>query len=1041
MSEIDPTGDLGREIDEKSRQAAAQAIERMASLRLDQEHVDFLRRHLASGLDACPDPTRALRSLERFLAASRNIAGFFALLRRRPRALASLLQLFGTSEYLSDLLIGDPDLVDWLIAGPDRLDRSALFELLWSEVLAQPDEAARAAVIRSFRHREMLRISYNDIVRDTPLEVVTQDLSHLADACVEAAVRLARAQLASRHGEPRSSEGRPLRFVVLALGKLGGEELNYSSDIDLIFLYESEGATSGPRPVTNAEFFSRVGSEIIRLLSEHTARGAAYRVDMRLRPEGQQGPLARSVESALGYYETQGRTWERQALIKARPAAGDLSLGADFLELLSPFIYRRHLSAAEILEIKALKRRIESRTTSAGDERFDVKTGHGGIRDVEYTIQFLQLLHGGAAHRLRRQNSLQALGALEQVGCITAEERAVMDETYRFLRRIEHRLQILYYRQTHTLPRTAEAQRALALRLGYRKLSAWEHHDGPAERFLSDYRSKTDRNRRILNHLLHDAFDDEAADELDAVVNLVLDPEPTDDMIRHALAPYPFRFPAAAYRNLMALARENIEFLSQPRCRHFLAAIAPHLLRALAKTSDPDRTLTNLERVSASLGAKAMLWELFSMNPPSLRLYVELCAKSQFLSEILINNPGMIDDLIDSLVFDRPAPAAVIAEELAELCKRAEDLGQILQGFRNKEWLRIGTRDILAREPIRKVTRELSDVAEAVVSQAAHALLTRQVERVGTPTLPDGQPAGWAIVALGKLGGRAMTYHSDLDLIFIFEEDGQVAHTHPPISNARFFISVTQQILRELAGTGGAHALYHVDTRLRPHGSSGELAVALPAFVDYFQTRARPWERLALARSRVIHHTEGFGQRVADAIRSILLAPIDAGAFAGDLLANRRLRLGAHPSDHLKLGPGGMSDVEFLVQFLQLRHAPEDPRLLKANTWEALAGLRRAGLISKPEYRTLRNAYNFYRTVESRVRIFHNQSEATLPADLDRLMPDSSETPLDLERGIAPEPSQTRLAAFRQAVFDILETRFRSHLESGDPPSDQEGTE
>ena len=314
--------------------------------------------------------------------------------------------------------------------------------------------------------------------------------------------------------------------------------------------------------------------------------------------------------------------------------------------------------------------------------------------------------------------------------------------------------------------------------MGYMPASAWEDWDGPAERFLADYRSKTELNRRILNHLLHDAFrgDDGHGRRPGRRPGARPRARPTNSsrrcwrLIRFAIARRPTT-------NLMALAREDFPFLSQARCRHFLAAIAPRLLEAVGRTPDPDMTLTNLEKVSASLGAKAILWELFNFNPPSLRLYVELCATSQFLSEILINNPGMIDDLVDSLVVDRPLPGAAIKAELAELCKGAEDLAPILWSFRNKEWVRIGTRDILGREPVREVTRELADVAEAIVTQAARDQWDR---RAATVRDTAGAPATarrdrWAILGLGKFGGRELNYHSDLDLIFLHEADGMTS--------------------------------------------------------------------------------------------------------------------------------------------------------------------------------------------------------------------------------------------------------------------------
>ena len=449
------------------------------------------------------------------------------------------------------------------------------------------DEEAERLALRRFRRRETLRIGYDDIVRGLPLELITLDLSHMADACVEAAYRLARRRAEARHGVPRGRDGRPARFVVLGLGKLGGEELNYSSDIDLIFLYDDEGQTDGPRAISNAEFFARMGGDLVRLLADHSSLGQAYRVDMRLRPEGDQGALARSLAATLGYYETTGRTWERQALIKCRPVAGDLDLGREFLDAIEPFVYRRYLGGAEIGEIKALKRRIEERTVSAGTSEVEVKTGRGGIRDVEFVVQFLQLLHGGEYPEVRHANTLTAISRLEQVGCLTAQERGIMEDTYRFLRLVEHRLQTMFDRQTHQMPRDLEEQRILAIRIGYPPASVWEDRTGPAQRFLSDYRAKTELNRRILNHLLHDAFRDDAGDAADPVVDLVLDPDPDPEHVAAALGPYPFRDRQTAYANLLALAREDIPFLSQARCRHFFAAIAPRLLQAVARDARP----------------------------------------------------------------------------------------------------------------------------------------------------------------------------------------------------------------------------------------------------------------------------------------------------------------------------------------------------------------------------------------------------------------------------------------------------------------------
>lgn len=982
---------------------------------------------LDAGLPRCPDPDMALRNIERFVSAGPDPKESVRKLSDNPRTMEVLLQVFSTSQHFSEMLIRDPASLDWLRAGTDRRDRVTLIEELWSSLEQSTREDEQRILLRRFRQKEMLRIGYNDIVRGLPLEVITLDLSHLADACVESAVRLARRNAESKFGVPITREGKPARFVVLALGKLGGDELNYSSDIDLIFMYDEEGRTDGPRSLSNAEFFARMGMEIVRILDEHTALGIAYRVDMRLRPDGEQGVLARSLEATLGYYISRGRTWERQALIKCRPIAGDVEIGKTFLDVITPFVYRRYLGAAEIAEIKALKRRIEQRTHTAGMDELEVKTGRGGIRDVEFVVQFLQLLHGGDYPEVRHANTLQALHRLEAVGCLTGEERGIMDDTYRFLRTIEHRLQILFDRQTHQLPRGLEELRTLAIRMGYPPASRWEDRTGPAHRFLADYRAKTELNRRILNHLLHDAFRDDDGRASDPIVDLVLDPNPTAEQVAEVLGQFPFRDRQTAYQNLMALAREDFLFLSQARCRHFLAAIAPRLLQAVGKTPDPDMTLNNLEKVSASLGAKAILWELFNLNPPSLRLYVEICATSQFLSEILIMNPGMVDDLIDSLVDDRPQPSASIKGELAELCRGAEDIGPILWSFRNKEWIRIGTRDILGREPIREVTRELADVAQAVVTQVARDQWRRRVERHGTPRLrSNGRRDRWAILGLGKFGGRELNYHSDLDLIFLHEGDGRTDHPDASITNEQFVTEVAQRVLKILGGNSTSGPLYSVDTRLRPFGSAGPLVVTLDSFRAYYEASAQIWERLALTRARVIYATGGFGSRVVEDLRAISTTPASREDLARSVLSMRRRLEESRTRTDLKRGLGGLADLEFIVQFLQLTNARRTPGILRANFWEALDALKRHQVISAEIHVDLVEAYNFLRTVEGRLRLIHNRAGAELPDHPDDLAQLVRRLPTG-DRGQDPEiavalflADAARLTKRTRSIFDQI---------------------
>ena len=633
-----------------------------------------------------------------------------------------------------------------------------------------------------------------------------------------------------------------------------------------------------------------------------------------------------------------------------------------------------------------MKRRIEARTRSAGDDFHEVKTGRGGIRDVEFVVQFLQLLHGGTDPGVRHPSTLVALSRLEEHGCLSRPERDCMETTYRFLRKIEHRLQVVHDRQIHSLPRDPHEMNALAWRMDYSKLSVWENPEGPTSRFLSDYRSHTELNRRILNHLLHDAFHEENTTEADLVVDLVLDPNPSPELIEEALHAYPFHDRATAYRNLMALAREDFEFLSQPRCRHFLAAIAPALLREVSATPDPDLTLTHLERVSASLGAKATLWELFSINPPSIKLYVELCSSSRLLSSILIKNPGMIDDLVDSLVADRPQQAEVIHAELAELCRGASDLNPILSSFRNKEWLRIGTRDILGREPIQVVTRELADVAEAILRQVALREWSELRKKLPTESLDTSPPQeAWAILALGKLGGREMTYHSDLDLIFLYadprSEDGKSFSDQ----RSRVYTQFAQRTIKALGGGDNGEPQYRVDTRLRPHGSSGPLAVSLDNFREYFESKARGWELMALTRARVVAATPGFEKTVISVVKQALARPINSQALALEMQDVRRKMAEGRPANDLKRARGGLVDIEFLVQYLLLIHGADHPEILVPNIRHAIYLLRRHKLLTVEVAREVRRAYSFLRSLEARMRIIQNQTSMVVPDSAEQL--------------------------------------------------------
>jgi len=951
-------------------------------------------------LPRCADPDMALNNLERYVSNA-GPASLPALMESRARTLETMLQLFSTSQFFSDLLIANADFLDMLRiplrSSPSRVE---LLDQLRTEVAAANEDSSVLRTFRRFRQKQVLRIGTNDIIRDRPLEEITRDISRVADTALEVALETALANISKRFGVATTQANEPARCAFLAFGKLGGKELNYSSDIDLMFLYDEEGHTVGKNitVLSNDDYFARVCSEVVRLLSAHTDRGQAYRIDMRLRPEGQRGPLARSVASTLAYYDTMGRTWERQALIKLRPVAGDVKLGEEFLQAIEPFVYRKYLSVAEINEIKALKRKIEFKSGQHGESDTEVKTGHGGIRDVEFAIQFLQLSNGGDLPEIRHSNTLKAMRFLEKAGCLTDLEYRVLDDAYRFLRKVEHRLQLMFDLQTHRLPERPEEMRKLALRMGYAaaRETASDVRD-PLDAFLGDYREKTALNRTILNHLLHQSF---SSSEADPESDLLLDPNPDPERIEAVLGKYPFKDTQAAYQNLNQLATETIPFLSSRRCRQFLANIAPQLLRAVADTPDPDLALVNLEKVSASLGGKAVLWELFSFNSPSLKLYVELCAWSQFLSEILINNPGMIDELLDSLVLNLPRSLDELRLELTELCRGADDPDPILHSFQDKELLRIGVRDILGKGTIKETTRGLSDLAETLLVKLAALQYPPLVRRLGMPSLVDGPRQGkesrFVLLGLGKLGSAEMSYHSDLDLILIYEGDGR---TVPPPGSSRwdtfeltdnfhFFSELARQIIRSASYMSPRGRLYQVDMRLRPTGKSGSLVLPLCEFERYYQQGdAQLWERQSLTRGRIVFGDAEFGEQTMQTIHR-LIYDLEWQPRIADEIQSMRGRVEASGSKRdLKRGFGGIIDIEFIVQMYRLKYGRAHPALREPNTWASLDALYAEKRITLAEHDTLRSCYDFMRTVESRLRIYHNRSLDELP-----------EAPEDLEK-------------------------------------------
>ncbi len=962
-------------------QAARRALAAIHESGVPLDLLGVLADRVGPLLPASSDPDRVLALLERFITSSRSPLAVVGYFDRDPDALATLVHLFSASQNLGEQLVRDPETFDLVrVTDGHPVERETLIREIAAEVAAaELDERAAMAALRRVKRRETLRIAYGDLTRQQSIETVTRQISYLADALVEAALRFAKRKLE----ESKPSFKVDQRFAVIALGKLGGLELNYSSDVDLVFLFE--GPNEANKRAAAQERCDRLARTIIRLLSEQTEDGFVYRVDVRLRPHGTAGPLASALDDALIYYDTSGRTWERQTLIKARGAAGDMLLARDFLSQIEPWVYRRYLSRADIGGIQALKRRIERWALREGADGKDVKTGRGGLRDIEFTVQFLQLLNGGDVREIHTGNTLEAIRHLQTAGCLTPQERSELETNYALLRKIEHRLQLMFDGQTHRLPDDETELRRLAIRCGY---SDTAERTGDAS-FREDYERCFAINRRVLDHLLHAAFPNEP--ETEAETDLILDPDPAPEAIEAVMSKYHFAEPPVAFSNLTELGSERVRFLSTRRCRHFLASIAPRLLAAVAATPDPDFTLANLTRVSDSLGGKGVLWELFSFAPATLKLYVRLCGASRYLSDILVSSPGMLDELLDSLLLGRLPDANTMTPMLREWTRSARELGPTLHGFKESMHLCIGVRDLLGKDESSASRAALSDTAEVILQTIVDDEYAKLVDRLGVPVCADGpraeSPAQLAIVALGKFGGREPNYHSDLDVMFLYDGDGNtrqpiVRQSRPVTTNAHFFAQLAQRVIQAMGLRGPHGKLYEVDTRLRPGGNAAPLAVSLTDFAKrHAEGLADPWERQTLTKARCIYGDKLTRISVQHTIRQAIVSRAATDDDRRSLLEMRRkMEAGAHPLN-LKRAAGGTVDIEFAAQWLQLQHAARSPNVLWPGTLAALSALNDAKLLSPEQYSAMRDGYTFLRRVESGLRLMNTTSRHTLPED------------------------------------------------------------
>jgi len=933
--------------------------------------------------DLAADPAAVRVALERLADAGADT---------KPH-LEGWIRLLDASPAAAEQLVRRPALVAEIPRSRGSYARDAFERQLDDALAGLPDLESRIGLMRRVRVEETLRIAWQDVVEGADLTVVTRRISELVEILLERVVRGVREELAQRYGRPWH-EGEPVDAAVIAMGKLGGAELNYFSDIDLIFLYGKDGETDGGpagNRITNREFFHRLTERVTREVDAVTPDGRMYRVDLRLRPEGATGSLVRTLASTLAYYRRMGETWERQAHLKARAIAGDRRLGDEFVRTIRRWVYGRGLSFAEIGALKRIKQRVEDATTHRGEERHEVKLGYGGIRDVEYVIQFMQLLHGARLPAVRDPNSLSALRKLEAHGLILPEERDVLDDAYRFLRLVEHRLQLVQGAQVHVLPTDDGALGRLAFRCGF----------ADADSFMAEYREKAEAVRAIFNSLFRGVF----AERDEAQVReteLILHYEDRGAELEMVLSRHGFADPAGAADVVPELAKEtSVWFAGSPRTREFLADLFPRLLDAVARTPDPDAALRRLERITSQVGARATLYQAMGADGRLLHALVDLAGHSLFLTNILANRPGALDALLDSLASGAERGLDSFEDIPTATVPTAAEPARILAEYRNLELLRIGLRDVRAQAGMRQVSAELTRLAEVIV-RLAYERARREARQAGGELV---------VVGLGSFGAREMLYGSDLDMVY-FARDREAAG------------AVARRLGALLSSPTDSGRLYEVDTRLRPGGKGGPLVTTPEEFANYFgRGMGETWERMAFTRARPVAGPPGLCEEIDAVIQDTIYEP---GFTPEDAEAAARMReklADADGGESIKRGrSGGAVDIEFIAQMLALRHGRAHPELRLGNVRTFLARVQELRFMRPQESADLEVAYRFLLALESKIRIVADLAEDRLPEEPEALASLARRLGYaDTELMIAPDALKEEYAYHR----DVAAREFR----------------
>jgi len=908
-------------------------------------------------------PEKAKQRLSDWLTnlAPDQAAGFEDLFARFPHAEEIFTSIAEASPYLFDLVRSDAARsLRILLCEPDQ-HLARLFEETRQSVWTASNEAHAMHILRRAKAEAALLIALCDIGGVWPVMQVTRALTDFAVTSVQSALHFLLQQEATRGRIVPPSPDRPEEgsgLIVLAMGKMGAGELNFSSDIDLIVFYDADASSLAP-DIEPQPFFVRMAQGLSRLLQQRSGEGYVFRVDLRLRPDPASTPLAISTASALHYYEREGRTWERAAMIKARACAGDVQAGEALLAELSPFVWRKHLDFAALSDVHDMKRQMQiyRGQSEIAVEGHNVKIGRGGIREIEFFAQTQQLITGGRHPELRVRPTLEALDRLASSNWITVEARDELAAAYEFLRRVEHRLQMVADEQTHALPDDPEAVEQFARFFGYENRAA----------FANDLL----RHLTIVQGHYAKLFEGDPAGtaklpEVDYAGG------PDDPRLIEHLASLGFKKPVAAAGTVRQWLDGDYRVFKVDATRNSFIEFLPSLINGLANAEDPDNAIIVFDRFLQALQRGGRLFVLLSQNRDLVALVALILGAAPRLGDMLARQPQIMDGLIDPRFFGAMPDRRELSTRLAATLEDAgsyEEFLDRLRLFGQESLFLIGARILSGTVSAQQASIAFADVAEGIV-HTVHELVSEQF------TAQYGRIMGQetAILAMGRLGSREMTAASDLDLILLYDFDSE----HPDsdgaksLHGAQYFARFTQRLISAFTTRTNYGVLYDIDMRLRPSGRAGPVASHVDAFAEYQDKEAWTWEHMALTRARVISASPKFRDKIEKVIRGVLTRPREAAGVAIDVADMRRaiaLEKGEDDLWDLKHVAGGLVDIDFIAQYLQLAHAADKPDIIDVNTLHVLDNAARLGVLPAASVEILRSAALLYHDLTQILRL------------------------------------------------------------------------